>query len=89
MHPSPQIGEENGGTSYSPNVAYLAEGGGGGGAGFFSYFPPLKPGHVLWSHASYSPKNTVLYSRFTLRVQPWTLNKILSMDFRNQSSIGA
>ena len=26
---------------------------------FFSYFPPLKPRCVLWSGASYSPKNTV------------------------------
>ena len=45
------------------------EGGGAGsqeaGAGphfllqiFFPYFPPLKPRCVLWSDASYSPKNT-------------------------------
>ena len=27
---------------------------------FFSYFPPLKPRCVLWSGASYSPKNTVV-----------------------------
>ena len=27
----PQIWEENGGASYTPNVAYLASGGGGGG----------------------------------------------------------
>ena len=61
--------------SYSPNVAYLAcwGVGGGGGAGsqvagagphfllqnFVSYFPPLKPRCVLWSGASYSPKNMV------------------------------
>ena len=49
--------------SYSPHVAYLAPwlgvGRGGGGAGFFSYFPPLKPRYVLWSGASYSPKNMV------------------------------
>ena len=31
----------------------------GGGAGFFPYFPPLKPRYVLWSGVSYSPKNTV------------------------------
>ena len=74
MHFPPKFGEENGGASYSPNVAYLAHwvgvGGGAGpqeaGAGphfllqkFFSYFPPLKPRCILWSGASYSPKNTV------------------------------
>ena len=62
-HFSPQIWEENEGASYSPNVAYLAHwrGQGGGGAGvFFSYFPPLKPGCVLWSGVSYSRKNTVV-----------------------------
>ena len=34
---------------------------GSGGAGFFfsPYFPPLKPGYMLWSGASYSPKNMV------------------------------
>ena len=60
---TPQIWEENGGASYSPNVAYLAHGvGGGGGVDFFfSYFSPLKPRHVLWSSTSYSPKNTVLF----------------------------
>ena len=58
--------EENGGESYSPNVAYLAhfgegeEGGSISGAGFFfSYFPPLKPRCILWSGESYSPKNMV------------------------------
>ena len=76
MHFFPKIWEENGGGSYSPNVAYLAHwwvGGGSGvgsleaGAGphflfqnFFSYFPPLKPRWVLWSGVSYSLKNTVV-----------------------------
>ena len=61
-HPSPPIWEENGGVSYSPNVAYLAHGVCGGvEQGFFSYFPPLKPRYVLWSRASYSPKNTVVF----------------------------
>ena len=57
----PPIWEENEGVSYSPNVAYLAGGGGSGSGGmvFFSYFPPLKPRYVLWSGASYSTKNTV------------------------------
>ena len=60
----PQTWEENGGVSYSPNVAYLAYWGlGGGGAvvdqGFFPYFPPLKPRYILWSSVSYSLKNTV------------------------------
>ena len=62
MHFSPpQIWEENGGASYSPNVAYLAHGGQGVAVeqGFFPYFPPLKPRCVLWSGASYSPKNMV------------------------------
>ena len=27
---------------------------------FSPYFPPLKPRRVLWSGASYSPKNTVV-----------------------------
>ena len=59
-HSPRQIWEEKGGASYSPNVAYLARwGGGGGGVGFFSYFSPLKPRCVLWSGASYSPKNMV------------------------------
>ena len=64
MHP-PQIWEESGGVSYSPNVAYLAHWGGGvvGGAFFFfSYYPPLKPRGILWSGASYSPKNTVYFA---------------------------
>ena len=58
---APLIWEENGSASYSPNVAHLAPGvsGGRGGAGFFPYFPPLKPRCVLWSGASYSLKNTV------------------------------
>ena len=60
---SPQIWEENWGSSYSLNVAYQACGSGvwGGGAGvFFSNFPPLKPRCILlWSGASYSLKNTV------------------------------
>ena len=58
-----QIWEENGGASYSLNVAYLAlRGRGMWGAGqqwsrvFFSYFPPLKPRCVLRSSASYSLK---------------------------------
>ena len=46
MHFPPQIWEENGGVSYSPNVAYL-----GGGVvveqGFFPYFPPLKSRCIL------------------------------------------
>ena len=33
-----------------------------GGVGFFPYFPPLKPRYVLWSGASYSPKNMVAFS---------------------------
>ena len=41
-HP-PQIWEENGGVSYSPNVAYLAGWGWGwGGAGFFFLFSSTK-----------------------------------------------
>ena len=58
-------------------LTWLAEGEGGGGGGvgsqeagagphfllqiFFSYFPPLKPRCVLWSAASYSPKNTGIH----------------------------
>ena len=61
---SPQIWEENGGASYSLNVAYLARGGGRGDSGagfiFLFYFPPLKPRYVLWSGVSYSMKNVVL-----------------------------
>ena len=52
MHsPFLQIWEENGGVSYSLNVAYLAHlgRGEGSGVGFFPYFPPLKPRCVLWS----------------------------------------
>ena len=59
MHFPPQIWEENGGASYSPNVVYLAHwglGGWGWSEVFFSYFPPLKPRYCLWSGASYSPK---------------------------------
>ena len=76
MHFPPQkIWEENGGASYSPNVAYLAHWGGrrwrwsgvtGGrsrttifASTCFSYFPPLTPRCVLWSGASHSPKNMV------------------------------
>ena len=51
----------------------------GGGAGshfffkkFFSYFPPLKPRCVLWSGASYSPKNTVMYEGGTLEITEFT-----------------
>ena len=68
--------------SYSPNVAYLAcWGGGAGGTGSlqeagagprfllqncFSCFPLLKPRCVLWSGASYSPKNMVtLWENYT------------------------
>ena len=42
--PPPQIWEENGGASYSPNVAYLAcwEGAGGGGVGFCFLFSSSK-----------------------------------------------
>ena len=55
VQPPHQNWEENGGVSYSPNVAYLARwGGGSGGAGGFSYFSPLKPRCVLWSGVSYS-----------------------------------
>ena len=56
----PQIWEENGGASYSPNVAYLAGQGAVLEQGVFSYFPLLKPMCVLWSGASYSLKNTGL-----------------------------
>ena len=35
--------------------------GGNSKAFFLPYFPPLKPRYVLWSGASYSPKNTVYY----------------------------
>ena len=40
----PKIWEENGGASYSPNVAYLARGGvgGGSGAGVFFLFSSSK-----------------------------------------------
>ena len=52
-----KIWEENGGASYSPNVAYLAHWGGGWQwSKVFSHFPPLKRRCVLWSHVSYSPK---------------------------------
>ena len=60
----PQIWEENGGESYSPNVDYLAYWGGGvrrWNVFFFPIFPPLKPRCVLWASESYSPKNTVLF----------------------------
>ena len=62
MH-SPQNWEENGGASYSPNVAYLARWARGAVVEqgfFFSYFRLLKPRCVLRSGASYSPKNMVL-----------------------------
>ena len=61
-HSPPNLGG-NWGASYSPNVASLAFWGEGGnsGVGFFSYFPPLKPRCVLWSSASYSPKNMVFH----------------------------
>ena len=62
---TPQIWEEKGGASYSPNVAYLAPGvgRGGGGAGFlFPYFLPLKPRCVFWFGTSYSLKNMVYIS---------------------------
>ena len=64
----PQIWEENGGASYSPNVAYLARWGGGKAVeqGFFPYFPPLKRMCVLWSSASYSLKNMVSVASRTL-----------------------
>ena len=65
MHFLPQIWEENGGVSYSLQVAYLAHRGGGCAAVervFFSYFPPLKPRCILWSGVSYSLKNTVIYN---------------------------
>ena len=44
MHFAPQIWEENGGASYSLNVAYLAcwGGGDGGGEGFFPLFSSSK-----------------------------------------------
>ena len=89
MHFPPKFGEENGGASYSPNVAYLAHwvgvGGGAGpqeaGAGphfllqiFFSYFPPLKPRCILWSGVSYSPKNTVYIHMLTVAL--FTIAKI-------------
>ena len=57
----PQIWEENGGASYSPNVAYLARYRISAlkdvikyfttlfASKFFPYFPPLKPRCVLWS----------------------------------------
>ena len=82
MHFPLQIWEENGGASYSLNVAYLARrwGWGGSGAGsqeagagpqfllqkFFSYFPPLKPRCVLGSSASYSLKTTVVFFSHSL-----------------------
>ena len=63
-HTPLQIWNENGGASYSPNVAYLA----GGVEGvlvverdFVSYFRPLKPRHVLWSGGSYGLKNAVVF----------------------------
>ena len=56
--------------SYNPNVAYLPGLLAGGEAavvewGVFSYFPPLKPRYVLWSRASYSPKNMVNLLKYT------------------------
>ena len=45
--PPPKIWEENGGASYSPNVAYLGWGPAAVEQGFFSYFPPLKPRCIL------------------------------------------
>ena len=57
---SPQIWEENAGASHRPTVADLARWmGGGSGAGFFPYFPPLKPRCVLWPSTSYILKNMV------------------------------
>ena len=40
MHFPPQIWEENGGASYSPNVAYLAHAGRGGWAVEWGSSPP-------------------------------------------------
>ena len=64
VHPPP-IWEEKGAASYSLNVACLACWGRGqqwsGFFFFFPYFPPVKPRCVLWSGASYSPKNTVYF----------------------------
>ena len=63
MHFPSQNWEENGGASYSLNVAYLTHRAGWGAAveqGFSSYFPPLKSRCILWSGASYIPKNTVI-----------------------------
>ena len=70
---TPNLGG-NGGTSYSPHVAYLAHWGGGrrwsrvtGGRSrttffaskFFFLFSSSKTWCILWFSASYSPKNTV------------------------------
>ena len=35
---------------------------------FFPYFPPLKPRYILWSGASYSLKNKVIYGNSHLEV---------------------
>ena len=55
--------EENGGASYSINVAYLGHWGEGSGVVWFFYyyyyFPPLKPRCVLRSSVSYGLKNTI------------------------------
>ena len=57
LTPTPQIWEENGGAFYSLNVAYLVHWG-AMEQGFFFLFSSSKT-YVLWSNASYSPKNTV------------------------------
>ena len=81
MHFPPQIWEENGSASYSPNVAYLAHWGcsGKGGAGsqeagagphfllqiVFPYFPPLKPRCILWSKKYGKTHKYAIYKRPT------------------------
>ena len=80
MH-SPQIWEENGGVSYSLNVADLAPGGGGAESVervfFFSYFPPVKPRYVLWPGMSYSLKSTVT----VFKIQTTSLLRQISEQF--------
>ena len=73
----PQILEENGGASYTLNVASLAHRQWWWGAvveqGVFPYCPPLKPRCIVRSSVSYSPKNTVssVKTKYMSMLWPW------------------
>ena len=91
---TPQIWEEMGGMCYSLNVVYLA---GGVDRGrwrwwwsrvFFPCFPPLNPRYVLWSGASYSPKNTVyFFLSLILMLYSWFQTSILT-EIRSLNNMG-